>query len=48
MTPKHAEHAHERISDSRVEWITGGTHLGFLFSPGAQAKALAWLTSIQA
>lgn len=47
VTPKHAEHAHERISDSRLEWITGGTHPGFLFSPGAQAKALAWLASIQ-
>lgn len=48
VTPQHAVHAHERITDARLEWITGGTHPGFLFSPGTQAKALAWLASNQA
>jgi pimeloyl-ACP methyl ester carboxylesterase len=45
VEPRHAEHAHEQIADSRLEWIAGGSHLGFSVSPAVQAEALTWLRS---
>lgn len=47
VTPQHAEHAHEAIADSRLEWIKGGSHMGFYLSPSAQTQALDWLLSVR-
>ena len=47
VAPEHAVHAHEAIPDSRLEWITGGSHATFYLSPAAQGQALDWLASIK-